>query len=503
MARDAESRERRTKFTAYILFGAIIIVFVFWGMKGDDMTSGGGGYAATVNNTVISIGEFRRAVEQQMQFYSRIFGKQFDMNDQRSMQIRNSTLDRLISQELMVQGAEDQGILASDAEVRQQIFDIPAFQKDGRFQRDAYNNYLTYVRMSPAQFETDLRKDLVLKDVKQIFETASKPTTGEIEKEILARSLKMNLEFVAYDPNEAGQHLRVADAEVEKFLKSEDSAKKIEEFYNSHRTDYVKEGEVRARHILIKADQGNKAAEDAAKAKIKIAQERLKNEPFEKVAKEMSEDAGSKENGGDLGFFGKGRMVPPFEVAAFAQEKGKVGEPVQTSFGFHIIEVTDKKGGETRTVEQARREIAGKVLAKDRGGVWLSEVEKALALPDGAEKNARIDGLVKESGLKWDATGAFDAGAQMVPKIGAVDALAIDAFGLTKEKLYPGKLYRNASKSYVVRFKDVTEDRSAIKADETADQISRSRAQDAQQAWEKKLTEKAKIQRNQDLVAEQ
>ena len=502
MARDAEARERRTKFTAYILFSAIIIVFIFWGIQSGDMPQQGG-YAATVNNTVISIGEFRRAVDQQMQFYSRIFGQQFDMNAQRSMQIRSSTLDRLISQELLVQAAQDQGITASDAEIRQQIFDIPAFQKDGRFQRDAYNNYLNYVRMSPSQFETDLRKDLVLKDLRQIFETASKPTSGEVEKEMLARALKVNVEFVAYDSNEAGQHLKVPAAEVEKFLNSADSAKKIEEYYNAHKSDYVKEGEVRARHILIKAAQGDKAAEDAARAKIKVIQERLKKEPFEKVAKEVSEDGGSKEKGGDLGFFGKGKMVPPFEAAAFTQEKGKIGEPVQSSFGFHIIEVTDKKGGESRTADQAKREIAEKILAKDKGSTWLSEVEKALALPDGAEKNAKIDALVKESGLKWDATGPFDAGSQFVPKIGSADSLSTDAFALNKNRLYPSKVYRVASKAYVVRFKDVTEDRSAIKPDETAEQISRSRAQDAQQTWEKKLEEKATITKNTEMLAEQ
>lgn len=500
MAREADARERRTKFTAYILFGAIILVFVFWGMKNDSLPSSGG-YAATVNNTVISIGEFRRALDQQIQFYSRIFGKQFDMSGQRSQQIKTSTLERLISQELMVQGAQDQGIQASDAEIRQQIFDIPAFQKDGRFQRDAYNNYLSYVRMSPGQFETDLRKDLVLKDLRQIFETAAKPTSAEVEKEIQARSLKVSLDFVAFDSNEAGQHLKPSDSEIEKFLKSEDSAKKVQEYYDTHKSDYVKQGEVHARHILVKATQGDKAAEDAAQAKIKTIQARLKTEPFEKVAKDVSEDTGSKDKGGDLGFFGQGKMVPPFEAAAFAQEKGKIGEPVQTNYGYHIIQVLDKKGGQTTTVEQARREIAGKILAKDLASKWTAEMEKALALPNGAEKTSKVDTLVKEAGLKWDNTGLFDAGSQFVPKIGDVDGLATEAFALHKEHMFPGKLYRNATKAYVVRFKEMSQDRSAIKADETADQISRSRAQDAQQSWEKKLQEKARIHRNLDLVA--
>ncbi|HEX4925132.1 MAG TPA: hypothetical protein VFV50_13650, partial [Bdellovibrionales bacterium] len=163
----------------------------------------------------------------------------------------------------------------------------------------------------------------------------------------------------------------------------------------------------------------------------------------------------------------------------------------------------DKKGAASTSLEQARRDIARKIVARERGTQWLTEAEKALAMPAGPEKAAKINTLVNEAGLKWESTGSFDAGSQMIPKIGNVEGLTAAAFALSKDQPYPTQLFRNGPKGYVIRFKNVTEDKGQAKPDEAAEQISRSRAQDALSSWEKKLAEKARIHRNLDLVAEQ
>ncbi len=128
----------------------------------------------------------------------------------------------------------------------------------------------------------------------------------------------------------------------DKLTVTEDELKK---FYDAHKDEY-KEGEkVKARHILIKVPAGasDEAWEKARKKAIEIKKRLEKGEDFSELAKKFSDDPGTKDKGGELGYFGKGRMVPEFEKTAFSLNKGEISEPVKTIFGWHIIQVEDKK----------------------------------------------------------------------------------------------------------------------------------------------------------------
>ncbi len=133
-------------------------------------------------------------------------------------------------------------------------------------------------------------------------------------------------------------------------IKDEDAKK----FYDEQVKAMKPEEEVNARHILVK---------DEAKAK-EIADKLAKGGDFAALAKENSEDPGSKENGGDLGYFGKGQMVPEFEAAAFALEKGKTSAPVKSNFGFHIIRVEDKRMRQAPPFDGVKDRIINSLLQK-------------------------------------------------------------------------------------------------------------------------------------------
>ena len=138
----------------------------------------------------------------------------------------------------------------------------------------------------------------------------------------------------------------------------------IKKYYQEHKDEFKAEESVKARHILIRVPEGAdaKAWKDAEKKAEMIRQKLLKGEDFAKLAKEYSEDPGSKNRGGDLGYFSKGRMIPEFEKAAFSLKKGEISRPVKTSFGYHIIKVEDKKAAGQLKLDEVKDEIRKRLI---------------------------------------------------------------------------------------------------------------------------------------------
>ncbi len=140
--------------------------------------------------------------------------------------------------------------------------------------------------------------------------------------------------------------------------------KELKAYYEKHKSEFMQPEQVRARHILIKVPAGadKKKWEEARKKALEIRAKLLKGESFSKLAQKYSDDPGSKARGGDLGYFGKGRMVPEFEKAAFALKKGEISQPVKTTFGYHIIKVEDKKPARQRSFKEVEQQIRQKLL---------------------------------------------------------------------------------------------------------------------------------------------
>lgn len=206
---------------------------------------------------------------------------------------------------------------------------------------------LTMLAMAARDKGLDKRSDIKL----QIEEAANS---------ILARSYMRE----AIDAD----NMKISDAEIKKY-------------YNSHKDEFMEKESVKAQHILVKVDKdGDKAAWAAAEKKAAMIRGKaVKGGDFSALAKEYSDDPGSKGNGGDLGFFTRGRMVPEFEKAAFSLKKGEISQPVKTAFGYHIIKVEDKKQAHQKTLAEVREEIRQKLLkAKQRKAMdkIMAQLEK-------------------------------------------------------------------------------------------------------------------------------
>jgi peptidyl-prolyl cis-trans isomerase C len=137
--------------------------------------------------------------------------------------------------------------------------------------------------------------------------------------------------------------------------KSKVSDQEIKDYYNKHKEDFTTTSQIRASHILVKT-------EDEAK---KVLDRLNKGEKFETLARELSIDKASAKNGGDVGFFGRGQMVPEFEKAAASMKVGEISGPVKTQFGYHIIKVTGRKAGPVVDFDRVKEVIAQR-LSGDR-----------------------------------------------------------------------------------------------------------------------------------------
>ncbi len=211
------------------------------------------------------------------------------------------------------------------------------------------------IKSMPPQLQMALMQDPSLK--KQLLErwvqltlmaSAARDAGYAKDPEVQKRIQELTNAVLArkYIEKNLQNKVTVSDAEVQKY-------------YKEHKGQFKREESVKARHILIRVPQGaDKKQWDEAKKKIEGIIARLKKgEDFAKLAKEYSEDPGSKNRGGDLGYFTKGRMVPEFEKAAFALKKGEISGPVKTAFGYHVIKVEDRKPAGEKSFDEVKENI--------------------------------------------------------------------------------------------------------------------------------------------------
>lgn len=488
-----EKRFTARSLIAFLIFGMIVLAFVLSDFTGKNSGSMGMGAAAEVNGEIVSIKDFQDEENRLSQYYAQLFGGQFDMGSQRAY-LRSEVMNTIVTKTLASQASEKEGIFATDAEVRHMITEeLPYFKKDGVFQSDVYKSLLTANKMSPAEFENKLRQDIKNQRSRQLFETAL--GVGQLqtnfEKEL--RAAKINLDYVGLSLTEYEQNQNLTQDSMDKKLAEPDFKKKVEDDFKARQGEYETKEQVRASHILIKADAQNEAQ---AKAKAEQILKRLQKEDFAKVAAKESEDPGSKAQKGDLGFFTRGRMVKEFEEAAFTLPVGKISGLIKTQFGFHIIKVTEKKAFAKADFEKAKYQIAKKMILTDKYNEFVKTVETQLA----AGKTDEVVQLLKEANFKWKETGFFDMSVEVVPGLNSAQAMKT-ALELSASQPVAKKLVREGDVQFLVKFKQVKSETSDIKKQDQQ-LLERQRSSEAYRGWVNSFKKSAKIQTNSGLLKE-
>ena len=349
-----------------LLFGIIIAVFVFaFGMGG--MQTDKHSTLATVNEQPILIQEFIRAYERSVEA-ARQQNPQLTSEILQQMQFKQQVFSRLVNSALLKAEAERLGIQVSVDEVRAQITSIPAFQNEEKtFDRNLYQSVLSANSLTPAEFEEQFRHNLLMQKFEEYLSLPAAITEQEARDYFDFTRETATVNYVPFNLDEYKNEVSVSEEQIKKYYDEHNdeftipakarldmivltpeglaSAQTVEPaeisaYYEAHASQFKEEEQVKARHLLIKLDEEAtpEQAEEALNKITEIRTEIEQGKSFADAAKEYSEGP-SGPSGGDLGWFGKGRMVPAFEEAAFALAPGAVSEPVKTQFGYHLIMV--------------------------------------------------------------------------------------------------------------------------------------------------------------------
>ena len=366
-------RMRRHKAWLKWSLGLVVVAFVALvpGVGMSPMGSDGlpPDVLARVGDYEITLQQFRQIYLRQLQAYRLQTGGDISEEVLRSLGVDRQILQQLIDEYAALAEADRLGLRVSDAEVRERVLTLPAFQVDGRFiGEEQYRMLLQRQRppISTAQFEEDIRRSILIERLQAAVTGWVSVSEAEIADEHRRRTERVRVDLVAFRANDYRDEVDATDADIEllydedsllyqvpekrrlRFLLVDEAAifdsitpgeDELQAYYDTNLSQYRTPGQVRASHILLRTDESD-AAEVEARAASLAARARG-GEDFAALAREFSEDEGTAGNGGDLGTFGRGRMVPEFEAAAFAMAPGEISDPVESAFGYHVILVTE------------------------------------------------------------------------------------------------------------------------------------------------------------------
>ncbi len=384
---------------------------------------------ASVNGEPISTMAFRRAYQQRVQAFRSAYGGSFNEQMLKQLGIEQQILRQLIDERTAVAEARRLGLSVSDAEVAQRIYEIPAFQQNGVFSEEYYSRLLASQRppLSKGEFEESLRRSLLVDKLRAALTEWVGVSDSDVAAEFKRRNEKVKAELVVVAADKLRGDVSVTDQDVAawygahkdtyrvgekrkiKYLlidteqlrtKAVVSPAEIDRYYRANEPQFITPEQVRASHILLKTEGKDEAA-------VKLKAEALLKQAkagadFAQLAKKNSEDEGSAAQGGDLDYFGRGKMVKEFDDVAFSLAPGQISDLVKSQFGFHIIKVTDKKPETRRTLDEVRAEITERLSyesAQTQAQTIGEAVAKEISSPADLDKVAKARGLsVQESG---------------------------------------------------------------------------------------------------------
>lgn len=443
-------RENSRSFGTYLVFGALILVFVaYFGAGGAgfvDIGSGVPPWAAKVNGDEIPLRAFQNQYAALYSSYQQQMGGQFDEAMAEQFGLKETALDRLVERKLLVDLARESGIAVSNEEVAKELRAIPAFQVNGHFDFDTYRNVLrTRMGITPDKFEREVREDLLVRRMVAQIRQSVRATDEEVRAEFRREHDKANLTFVRLSAGHPTfqQAGKPTDAEVKAWLATDEGRREAEARYEEQRFRYDLPKRVKAQHILVKvAEDAPQEEVDAATQKLLDAKKKVEaGADFGELARELSEDPGSKDSGGDLGFFGPGTMAKPFEEAAFALAPGQLSDVVRTRFGLHLIKVNEVQEAKQQGFDEVKEEIAREILgrrgaekaARARAEEILAEVKKGRSLaelfPAPAENAGHVEPVLQDRDAIATAqeTGLFPVDGEYVPRLGPAAELVAAA----------------------------------------------------------------------------
>ncbi|MEL7370859.1 MAG: SurA N-terminal domain-containing protein [Myxococcota bacterium] len=416
--------------------------------------------------------------------------------------LREQVLNSMMTSKILSQKGASLGLAVDDQALRSALVDDERFKTNGQFDITLYQRSLSYLRTTDRRFERRYREELLARPLTSILQSVG-PSEAEVRARFDRDENKVNVSFVQFP--KASYTAKVADlapAELEAFkAKAENLDEDVTAYYQRNkRRKYDVPKQVCAQHILVKSAKEVPPDERAKhRAKITEALEKVKKgDDFAELAKKYSEDS-SASKGGELGCFGPGQMVPPFEQAAFGLKKGEHSGIVTTNFGFHVIKVNDVKEAVQKKLEDVKDEIITE-LAKESQAEALAkaDAEALLKLAQTQPDLTKALAEMKDKGtLTVEESGPFPANRTFLPKLGPAKDVISAAWQLTKEKPVAEAPVETDRAWVVLRLKEKIEPDEASYKDKRkfiVFQLTREKQEEVVQTWFENLRKEASTQ---------
>jgi peptidyl-prolyl cis-trans isomerase D len=414
-----------------VALGAVVVVFIFWGIwspreaRERDLVE--------IDGQTITIAEARNYYQRLRENYQSIYRETFTEEMVKRMGLKERAVRDLIDKVLLLQEAHRLGLRVAPEEVQAAIQDSPAFQKDGTFDQATYLRALQRARMTAKEYEANQQQMLLISKVQRLIISSAKVSDQEVLDSYRAIFEKVNLDVLSLNPADI-KEVSVTPEEVKGYFAKhrEDfkiparvraqyllfdpkdyakhiqiTPKELEDYYQNNREKFTQPRQVKVRHILIRAE--TKDTEATAKARKKaesIREEAVKGKDFAQLAKQYSEDPGTKDHGGDLGYLTRGQLVPEFEQEAFSLKVGEISKVIQTPYGFHILKVDDIQEAKVEPLEKVKDQIATFLRTRIARELAHDEADQAYAT---ASRAKGLDSFAKEKNLRLKETRLFSA----------------------------------------------------------------------------------------------
>ena len=393
----------QSKF-AKVVLTIIIIPFALFGIDSYLSSIGDDVYAAKVNGESITIQSYQNALNRvKDQFLNQSTPP--DPTIFETAEFRKSVLDGMIASKLVAQEAVRANFVISDNQLSQYILGMPGFQRNGKFDQEAYDNLAMRQNLTPKKLDELIRKDLAKQQVKDSMNKYAFVTKEKIQKLVNLAYQKRDVSMLELRLDDYLKKVNVTDEEIGEYYEANpnnfimpDQVKvnfllysvaeilpkvkitddEVQQYFEENKAQFEGSQQRRAKHILFLTDSGMTEGEvaDVKKLAESVREEVIKSpKRFDELAKEYSKDTESAKKGGDLGFFSRGMMVKEFDETVFDMKVGDVSPLVKTQFGFHIIALTEIKGDEV-TFDSVKAQIKGEILYSKAQQIYAEGAEE-------------------------------------------------------------------------------------------------------------------------------
>ena len=408
-------------------FVGSVFLFGVYGNEGSRQT------AATIGSAEISNGDLDRRYDLLVENITRSGGVVPD--DYLTIsEMKKAALNEMIMERLQVMAAKEAGFDVSTQEIKETILTNPSFHIAGQFDKDLYFGIMRNNGLSPQEYENVIvPRNILTGKIIRLITDSVKATNAEVKDEFQRVNEKVKIEYMVIAPALYEFNVKVTEEAVSKYFEEHQDKYKLPEtrafehlsidptklattievtdsdindYYEKNRAEFTTEEQVKARHILfaVEANATFEKSEEKREKAEQVLKELNEGGDFSELAKKYS-DGPTASNGGSLGFFGRGQMVPAFDRQVFSMEAGKLAGPVRTQFGYHIIKLEEKREAAVLDIENVKELIRGQ-LFKGKAALTAKKLLAALTAVKPGIKNdwhelAKSEGLIYGTDVAW------------------------------------------------------------------------------------------------------